>query len=356
MADNTSQTGSDTIATDDIGGVKYQRVKATYGADGTATDVSDATPFPVTGGILVTASQAIAAAGTGTLGPVDVTRAGIVTFVVKNTTAASAWAGAPVLVFEQSDDGTSWAPLYAVRGDTGQVASTATLGPGIANSELMFDAQLEGVSQVRVRCTTGPTTNGLTITATTGGMPFTAGGSVIGLPSDGNKVTGYLTSAGTDTPQITAANTGQPWLTLNNPSTTTVIRVLRVRVGLTLATAATLQLLLTRYSAASTGGTAQARTPRATDAADSVVATANLYTAAPTSNVTGLVSLGYRRLWVGLSTAAGGPYIAEWVFGSGKPAKAIVLRPGHQLGVNWAAVPATAVAADYEIEFTEEPV
>ncbi len=42
MADNTTLdagSGGDTIATDDIAGVKYQRVKVTAGADGTATDI-----------------------------------------------------------------------------------------------------------------------------------------------------------------------------------------------------------------------------------------------------------------------------------------------------------------------------
>jgi hypothetical protein len=51
MADNTtlnSGTGGDVIATDDIGGVKYQRVKETYGVDGSATDVSDTNPLPIT--------------------------------------------------------------------------------------------------------------------------------------------------------------------------------------------------------------------------------------------------------------------------------------------------------------------
>lgn len=50
MADNTllnPGTGGDTIATDDIAGVKYQRVKVTFGADGTATDASSANPLPV---------------------------------------------------------------------------------------------------------------------------------------------------------------------------------------------------------------------------------------------------------------------------------------------------------------------
>lgn len=50
MADNTilnAGTGGDTIASDDIAGVKHQRVKIEYGADGAATDVSDANPLPI---------------------------------------------------------------------------------------------------------------------------------------------------------------------------------------------------------------------------------------------------------------------------------------------------------------------
>ena len=47
MADNTAQNGTDTIATDDIGGVKFQRVKTCFGADGSATDVAPGAPNPV---------------------------------------------------------------------------------------------------------------------------------------------------------------------------------------------------------------------------------------------------------------------------------------------------------------------
>lgn len=51
MADNTTLNagvGGDTIATDDIGGVKFQRIKLIHGADGTnAGDVSAANPLPV---------------------------------------------------------------------------------------------------------------------------------------------------------------------------------------------------------------------------------------------------------------------------------------------------------------------
>lgn len=52
MADNTTLnagTGGDVIATDDIGGVKHQRVKVEFGPDGSASDVSTANPLPVTG-------------------------------------------------------------------------------------------------------------------------------------------------------------------------------------------------------------------------------------------------------------------------------------------------------------------
>lgn len=48
MADNTPQNGTDTIATDDVGGVKYQRMKITYGVDGVAGDVTAANPLPIT--------------------------------------------------------------------------------------------------------------------------------------------------------------------------------------------------------------------------------------------------------------------------------------------------------------------
>ena len=49
MADNTTLPGTgDVIASDDIAGVKHQRVKVEFGVDGVATDVSAANPMPVT--------------------------------------------------------------------------------------------------------------------------------------------------------------------------------------------------------------------------------------------------------------------------------------------------------------------
>ncbi len=67
MADNTplnSGAGGDTLATDDIGGVKYPRSKMVIGADGTNDgDVSAANPLPVKG---------TGAAGTANAGVVTV--------------------------------------------------------------------------------------------------------------------------------------------------------------------------------------------------------------------------------------------------------------------------------------------
>lgn len=50
MADNVAITaGAGTnIASDDIGGIQYQRVKVTHGQDGSASDVSSVSPLPVT--------------------------------------------------------------------------------------------------------------------------------------------------------------------------------------------------------------------------------------------------------------------------------------------------------------------
>lgn len=48
MADNVGYTpGSGAqVAADDVGGVLYQRIKPTFGVDGTAIDVSDQNPLP----------------------------------------------------------------------------------------------------------------------------------------------------------------------------------------------------------------------------------------------------------------------------------------------------------------------
>jgi hypothetical protein len=69
MTDNTTLnagSGGDVIATDDIAGVKFQRVKVTFGADGVATDVASGAPLPVTGPLTDTQLRATAVPVSGT--------------------------------------------------------------------------------------------------------------------------------------------------------------------------------------------------------------------------------------------------------------------------------------------------
>jgi hypothetical protein len=124
----------------------------------------------------------IAAAATGTVGPLAVGTAGNATFIVKNTIAANPYGGTPVLVFEQSDDNSSWGPLAVTRSDTGATSSTVTLAANSASASLMFDVAMEGVNWVRCRVTTGPVTNALSIIIQPGGLPFSPVVSVIQQP------------------------------------------------------------------------------------------------------------------------------------------------------------------------------
>ena len=120
-----------------------------------------------------------AATITGQTTGLDVSIAGNVTFIVKNTIAATAFTGSPIIVFEQSDDNVSWGPLSVVRSDTNISLSTHTLSANTANGSLMFDAGMEGVNWARARVTTGTTANGMTIVLQPGGMPFSPSASVI---------------------------------------------------------------------------------------------------------------------------------------------------------------------------------
>ena len=148
MADNTTLntgTGGDVIASDDIGGVKYQRVKLIHGADGVNSgDVSNVNPFPTT----VTSALP---AGTNTIGNVLVTPdVGVVSTVNSSTSVlgssgtftgtsenvlqystiivtvfadqASATDG---LSLQQSDNGTNWdnVDTYTIPVSTGKTFS-----------------------------------------------------------------------------------------------------------------------------------------------------------------------------------------------------------------------------------------
>lgn len=167
MADGTvlnTGVGGDTIATDDIGGVKHQMVKLEYGALDSATLVSPANPLPVvqtgaaqdatlTSGSLrnkdiiltdpvVTSSLSSVAADTGV--PVSNSRFAKITVSGTYTGAAIIW--------EVSPDNTNW---YTT---TIRQTGSSTVGGGSAytlatNQTVNFDVDVSGWSFVRGRLT-----------------------------------------------------------------------------------------------------------------------------------------------------------------------------------------------------------
>lgn len=164
-------------------GVADSGRNATKLADGTypwrTMQIGKSGGISVKGASVTGTSGSIAAAGTGTVGPLDVSEAGNATFTIKNTIAGTPYLGNPVVVFEQSDDNVQWGPLTVVRADTGVAISSVTLVPNAANTSLMFDAGMEGVNWIRARVTTGPTTAAMTIVIQAGGMPFSPVVSVV---------------------------------------------------------------------------------------------------------------------------------------------------------------------------------
>jgi hypothetical protein len=170
MADNTSQTGTATIAADDVttlnggasSGVLVQRVKVGYGDDGTARDVSSAFPLPVnvsaSGGTQAAVTQALTAAGAATLSGtasttamavLDVSQAGNASFHL----LATAFVG--TVVFEQSFDPAgaagTWAAVPCIPEDAASPAmSTLAINTAVAYVR-QFTQGMFGPALFRVR-------------------------------------------------------------------------------------------------------------------------------------------------------------------------------------------------------------
>ena len=84
MTDNVAiapATGGGTVpcATDDVGGVQFQRTKVTWGVDGTAVDASASNPLPVTDGPADTSTvtQVTSSASNTTLKVANANRRGL---------------------------------------------------------------------------------------------------------------------------------------------------------------------------------------------------------------------------------------------------------------------------------------
>ena len=98
MADNTTLNpgvGGDVIATDDIAGVKYQRIKIGFGEEGTYLDVSDTDPLPVLGPLTDAELRAAAVAVTGGLTDTELRASPL---VVTDATAAELLDGLQTLL------------------------------------------------------------------------------------------------------------------------------------------------------------------------------------------------------------------------------------------------------------------
>lgn len=180
MADNSTQTGADTIATDELvtlngaasTGVKAQRVKVGYGDDGIFRDASAAFPLPV---ILagarvpvVLSASGIASAVTEALFTLNIYRGGTVTSATSYTVTAGKTLRITAVQFGSR---------FATPSTTATFANTrfnfrATTGAALAtNSPLVY-------SDTKMSAANTPTPN--SDLAIPDGLDFAAG-SVIGV-------------------------------------------------------------------------------------------------------------------------------------------------------------------------------
>ncbi len=126
MADNiqlNAGAGGQVLATDDIGGIQYQRVKATYGADGSATDVSATSPLPVAQPQVSQTIVISAGTGTRTHGTIDLLNCAqwAATVVTTGSVTGSA-------ALQMSADGTTWTGLstFEVYNASGNPSTTVS--------------------------------------------------------------------------------------------------------------------------------------------------------------------------------------------------------------------------------------
>ena len=203
MADNTTLnagTGGDVIATDDIGGVKYQRVKVTYGADGSATDASTTNPLPVT----------VGGSGSGTLGALNATAS-----VTLNGAVSVGWyvaAGLTGTIKGQvSFDNSNWVDVNIYVSGVGTVATRA-LGGATANGQIDIPPGAPYARLIVSSYTSGSAT--ATVVATDSGASRILPGSTTAAAADASSVvslhpTNNATKVtdGTNTSAVKAAST-----------------------------------------------------------------------------------------------------------------------------------------------------
>jgi hypothetical protein len=190
LADNTTidaGSGGDVIATDDIGGVKYQRVKISQGADGSATDVG------IGGGTEATALRVTIASDS----------TGVVSVDDNGSTLSIDDGGGNISIDDGGNtitvDGTVTANLGAT--DTAALAAIETaveiLDNAISGSEMQVDIVSAPTITVDSELTTADLDSGAgTDTRAVVGLAGTASGGAQLIP--GSSTDGLLVNLGTN--------------------------------------------------------------------------------------------------------------------------------------------------------------
>lgn len=146
MADNVTldvMTGGDNVAADDIGGVKFQRIKMVFGGDGiNSGDVQEENPFPIQGGYKTL--TATISNGNSLSDAIDLKG-----FVLVNIQMPATWTTA-VLSFQGSYDGVTYNDIY----DNIGVEVTASAGASRCICELF---KLAGFRYLKIRSGTTAT-------------------------------------------------------------------------------------------------------------------------------------------------------------------------------------------------------
>jgi len=300
-------------------------------------------------------STPFAAAAVGSTVGLDVSAAANITFIVKNTVAATAWTGTPVIVFEQSDDNVSWAVLVVVRNDTSLAASTHTLPANTANTSYMFDAAMEGATFTRARVTTGTTANGMTIVVQPGSLSFSPTVTAM-LNTETTKVIGTVNLPSPAITYSAVANgivpaTAATDLVTIYGSATKTINILNVWVTGVQTTAGQAQVLLIKRSTANSAGTSTAPVKIPYDSND-VAATATFlaYTANPTLGTAIGNVRGDRAFLPGAASASDAQGLT-WSFINGKN---MILRGVAQgIAINLNAATLAGGSINVTIEWTE---
>jgi hypothetical protein len=135
MSDNTDITPGTgaTVAADNVGGVLYQRVKPTHGADGSATDVSATSPLPVRS--VSTVIKPTISTDTAIYAPLDVIGAAATSGVVTITGAARESGGTGVIeTISLFDDDNEKSPISLLFFDAAPASGTYTANGALALS------------------------------------------------------------------------------------------------------------------------------------------------------------------------------------------------------------------------------